>query len=1509
MFWHGRGQRCLLTLLLLLFATIAGAAPTTSEIESLYRRLLPLVGLDRIRQTYRVVGAFGTRIAGSDAEAKTFDYAESRLRALGAQNVHREPFTVTVPDPNARGQLTVGGRDVPLYPLWPNLARTSTCDVRGPLLYARDGSLESLSGHDVEGSIVILEFNSGTRWRNAAKLGAKAIVFLQPDDTTRPEAENKFSQVPLDVPRFYLPLKDAGPVLNAALRGETASLACRQDWIARTSDNLMAELPGSDPKAAGQPIAVMAYADSMSVVPGLAPGAESISGVAGLLEVARIYRSEPHRRPLRLILSGAHGLGLQGAREYVEHLLEAGSGAPFLTITLDFTSGAPTVGSYGRGWFYEYRDESQANIQGVSRELRSHADQLAEVMGVTPARLVFIDAVNNGDSRTWKNNIPGKFAFDCEPMVNASMNALTFATVEDSRPRVDTPFDTLDRVNFGNVRRQIQTLAVMLHHALDDTDDKGENSDYKIPLDDAPPRRSTLIGGFATLSGQVVAFDPTHSFVPDTPVVGSLAAELGKQKTLMGVRGDLLQATQGTKAEYRFIGAAPINSYNVNPLPETRLSAFHIDAKTGRIDYAASLGYYGDFKFPIEFMLKVVDRVSPVVVFPCVAVNLFDLVDPQDLKAIPRVRVFDAATGSFPQDFGIFSPGFDQRLSPEIEDAQVLFTSPGQRYVLLGGLGETRLLLSNSSLGDESGAGYAAPGGTPGTGRANVDASGTFRDTALNSARDIVAINATRIRKFAKYRILSKGVQALQADAEREIKLAEDAQARKDWGGAERHARAAWGYALRAHPVIMTTANDVVNGVVFYLFLLIPFSFFLERLLVGNQLLTKQLTWSVGLFIASFVLLRLIHPAFEIVTNPTMIFVAFVMGVLSLIVISFILGKFESSLRAVRAAQSGVHEVDIRRSSVAMAAFNLGVSNMRRRKARTFLTTLTLVVMTFIVLSFTSIVSDLQLNEQPSDHPAAYSGLLIRDAGLEPLQTTTYRTVANEFQGRGAVVRRAYYYGADIGDTGILTLQRADRVAEVRAMMGLEPEEQKVLKPQSALLPGGRWFRPGDRNVMILPQPLAEQLKVEPGEVGKATVTYAGTAYTVIGIVDPAIIRAAVDLDGDGVMPPDFSLSKKYQEQTASSNRAFRSYIRLDPASVFILPAETALDLGADIRTIAVEFDNPQDTRKALDSLMPRLRLNLYASVPKAGGGLEVRQFSIFEGSKSSGLGLIFVQLAIASIFVLNTMIASVFERTKEIAIFSSIGLAPNHIGMLFFAESLVYGVLGAVIGYIAAQASAKIIVATGTLQGLTLNFSSTSAVMSAVLVMAVVIGSTIYPARKAAQIAAPAMNDEVFETEPEGDVWELPLPFSIGAEEAGPLTLFLGEWLKAYEGYTIGDFVTKDARVAQAGTALEPVYTVAATAWLAPYDLGISQELDLKARPSPVRGVYMLDLTLVRLAGDPENWPVVNRRFLANLRKQFLTWRTLDREQRARYQLRAEEGLGSVQLRTAAAKPAASGE
>jgi ABC-type lipoprotein release transport system permease subunit len=1238
-------------------------------------------------------------------------------------------------------------------------------------------------------------------------------------------------------------------------------------------------LPGSDPAAAGEAISIAAYADGMSIVPALAPGGEGIGGISALLESAHVFSGREHRRPIRFTLLGAHGLALQGARELVEEKIATGAAPDLLTVTFDLSSGSGGLVAMGRGDFYHYRDESQVTLSPVARSLAEHAQDLAPLLGASDRTSVLLDGVNNLDGRNWQNDIPALFALDCEPLVNAGMNALTFATADDRRNLVDTPFDTVDSVQVGNVVRQIGIACCMEDHLLNDTTDTSSVSDDKIVLSPSRPSRMRLIGGFCTVSGRIVEYDPVKSFVPNTPVPGSLAVVRANWPTLMGVRADQIQFTSGANAEYRFLGEAPVTSQPVGTTTPTRISAFHLDAQTGDIDEAPSEGFFGSDTYPLRFPLTVSERSSPIVTFPCESVGLYGLVDPQDLSVLTRIDVLDAFSGAEPENYGVFGPPLYPGQNVPIEDAQELFIRKGERFMLLGGTAveSTRLVLTHSRLGDEAGSGYVVPE-RAGDNSPPVQLS----DIAILTARDLIGINDSRLRQFQKYRIIGAGISSLEEQAKDELKAAESAERQRDWPEQERHARAAWGLALRVHPIVQGTANDVVNGVVFYLFLLLPFSYFAERLLFGSQSMAKQLMASIGIFVTSFAILRLIHPAFEIVTNTFMIFVAFVMGVLSLVVISFVLGKFEDSMRGVRAEHSGIHSVDIRRTSVAMAAFNLGVSNLRRRKARTALTTLTLAIMTFIILSFTSIVQDISLKEDPSNHPASYTGIFLRNPGLDPMETTTYRQLLNEFGSQGTVVGRAYYYGADQSATNLITLRSGASTAEVRAIEGLDANETKVLDPRPALV-AGRWFQPGEKEFVELPKPVADELGIASSSVGKARILLSGTEFTVAGIFDPESMRRLQDLDGDGLMPADFTLSSDVEQRTRSLTGALRPFVRLDPSVVLIVPTETALSLGANIRNVAVAFKTPQETRQALNALMPRTRINLCAAVAnQSGTGLEVEQFSAVGGARGGGGAMILVQLIIASVFVLNTMIASVYERTREIAVFSAVGLAPQHIAMLFFAESTVYGILGVVIGYFMAQLSAKVIVATGALQGLMLNFSSTSAVASAAVVMAVVLLSTIYPAKKASQIAAPAMNDEVFRTDPIGDEWELPMPFSVSAVEVGPLSRFLYEWLKGYEEFTIGDLVTQETFLKQ--ILEQGSFVLTTTAWLAPFDLGVSQRLALEMRPSAVEGVYQLELRLTRLSGDPTNWPIVNRRFLDSLRKQFLTWRTLTSDQRSRY-------------------------
>jgi hypothetical protein len=95
--------------------------------------------------------------------------------------------------------------------------------------------------------------------------------------------------------------------------------------------------------------------------------------------------------------------------------------------------------------------------------------------------------------------------------------------------------------------------------------------------------------------------------------------------------------------------------------------------------------------------------------------------------------------------------------------------------------------------------------------------------------------------------------------------------------------------------------------------------------------------------------------------------------------------------------------------------------------------------------------------------------------------------------------------------------------------------------------------------------------------------------------------------------------------------------------------------------------------------------------------------------------------------------------------------------------------------------------------------------------------------------------------------------------------------WLKGHEEHAVGELVSER-------TALDRGRALTSTVWLAPYDLGVCQSVRIEPQPIPGSDVVQLELTLERMAGQPENWLNVNKRFLASIRRQFLAWRTMPR-------------------------------
>ena len=453
------------------------------------------------------------------------------------------------------------------------------------------------------------------------------------------------------------------------------------------------------------------------------------------------------------------------------------------------------------------------------------------------------------------------------------------------------------------------------------------------------------------------------------------------------------------------------------------------------------------------------------------------------------------------------------------------------------------------------------------------------------------------------------------------------------------------------------------------------------------------------------------------------------------------------------------------------------------------------------------------------------------------------------------------------------------------------------------MLSHGRWFEEGEI-ACILPGKIAGLLKVEPEDVGKKSVRLFGKQLKVVGLIDAEKMRDLKDLDGEMLSPADFKLTddeiisqmtqsesreKQGLEQPQLENMPFE---HIDPDDVAIIPYKILREVGSPLQSVAIRLREDVNVEEQVKEYVSRLSVVVYAGIPDADGKIQVSIYSSLGWGPLPGLANLFVPILVAALIVLNTMMGSVYERFREIGIYSAVGLAPVHISFLFIAEACVYAVLGTVSGYLLGQGVIKILLWQGWLQGLNVNYSALSTVISSALVMVVVLISSLYPARQAALMAVPDVTRRWRLPDPEGDHWHFEFPFTVGGKDVFGLSVFLVDYFESHMGESMGAFYTDGARFGSVESATGAGYTIDTTIWLAPYDLGVSQQVHFEAVPTGEHNIFSMTLTIDRLSGDVASWRRGNQGFMNALRKQFLIWRTVDPTNRAKYTEKGRELL-----------------
>ncbi len=262
----------------------------------------------------------------------------------------------------------------------------------------------------------------------------------------------------------------------------------------------------------------------------------------------------------------------------------------------------------------------------------------------------------------------------------------------------------------------------------------------------------------------------------------------------------------------------------------------------------------------------------------------------------------------------------------------------------------------------------------------------------------------------------------------------------------------------------------------------------------------------------------------------------------------------------------------------------------------------------------------------------------------------------------------------------------------------------------------GRYFnqREVDRKqkIAVLGHDLALELFGEDDPIGQM-ITVDTTKLTVIGVFAERGMVSGVDFDAQVYVP----ITVVFQKFTPSMFARF---------------------VGNNVRVIYVEIESPE----VLDSTIQQIELLLAkrhdVSLEEADFSVTTQQDIIQTQESTTAafrnlLGWVAgVSLIVGGIGIMNIMLVSVTERTREIGIRQSVGATPNDIRWQFLTEALLLSLIGGLIGVLAGVAGSWLF---GSISDMRTVVVFSSIFLSFTSAAGVGIFFGYYPANKASQL------------------------------------------------------------------------------------------------------------------------------------------------------------------------------
>jgi putative ABC transport system permease protein len=248
--------------------------------------------------------------------------------------------------------------------------------------------------------------------------------------------------------------------------------------------------------------------------------------------------------------------------------------------------------------------------------------------------------------------------------------------------------------------------------------------------------------------------------------------------------------------------------------------------------------------------------------------------------------------------------------------------------------------------------------------------------------------------------------------------------------------------------------------------------------------------------------------------------------------------------------------------------------------------------------------------------------------------------------------------------------------------------------------------------VAVLGSSLAKELFGDTSPIGQI-INVANAKLTVVGVMEEKGIVGSTDFDS-------------------------RLYVPITVVFEKFTPSFFARITGNQVRVITVEIEEDAEAENVILQIELLLARRHDVSLEEPDFVILTQQDVIETREATTAafrslLGWVAgVSLIVGGIGIMNIMLVSVTERTREIGIRQSVGATPNDIRQQFLSEALLLSMVGGLIGVLAGIGGAWIYGTLGEMRTMILPSSVLLAFTSAAMV-GVFFG--YYPANKAAQL------------------------------------------------------------------------------------------------------------------------------------------------------------------------------